>query len=394
MICVTNPKDCCGCTACASICAHGAISMKPDSLGFSYPIIDNNKCVECGLCETCCPILQRKNYKFKSLPLAYKAVRHENNSILKYSTSGGTFSALACYILEKNGVVYGVSYNVDMEVVHSFAETEEGCRKFVGSKYVQSNLNGIFSRVKSDVTSGKYVLFTGTPCQVAGLRSFMRKEYKNLILVDIICHAVPSPKLFKDYIKFAECKFGSKLTDIRMRDKEKFGWGHKTSTRYIFENNDYQIDPKWLIDWNTIYFSSLANRPSCSDCKFCNLQRPGDITMGDFWDDNNRRPDIFNKYGTSLVIINTQKGKDVIDEIDMYKWDISQDEAMQYNLQQSSPKHPLTEEFLDDYILKGFSYVYFKYFKKSKFRRMLDKIKLYTKRILYENRHINVSLRS
>lgn len=373
MTILENLKDCCGCTACASICTHNAISMKSDDLGFFYPYIDSSKCIECGLCKTCCPIYERRNNKKESFPLGYKAVRHKRDSILQFSTSGGVFSEIASYTLSKSGVVYGVAYNDEMEVVHSSAETEDGCRKFVGSKYVQSNVIGVFQKVKADVLSGKFVLFTGTPCQVAGLRSFLRKDYKNLLLVDIICHAVPSPQLFKDYIAFVERKFGQKLSDLRMRDKEKYGWGHKTSTRYVFENKRSYLDPKGLIDWNTIYFSALANRPSCSECMFCNLQRPGDMTMGDFWDDNNNRPELYSKKGTSLIIINTIKGKDIFDNLSMYKWDVSEAEAMQYNLQYACPSNPKSDVFTYEYSQKGFNYVYSKYFNISFLRRLFDK---------------------
>ena len=383
MITIANPRDCCGCTACASICAHNAIIMQPDAFGFLYPKVVELSCVDCGQCEKVCPIIKRKNKTYNTEPREWLAARHHNNKILFESTSGGVSSALINEVLENNGVIYGVSYNDNMEVVHSSAETKEDCMKFVGSKYVQSNIIGVFPQIREQLQEGKKTLFIGTPCQVEGLKSFLRKDYENLLTVDIICHAVSSPKVFSDYIHYVEQKIGRKLNNIKMRDKQKKGWGHSTSTRYIFNDGVTMIDPRGLIDWNSIYFSGLIDRPSCGECQFCNINRPGDLTIGDFWDDNNKRPDLYDRNGTSLVLVNTEKGYNMVHgNKNLSCWIVKMEEAMQYNLHCSTIPNAKADYFRIDYINTGFRPTIKKYIINPRlgfFRREL----LFLKRLIY-----------
>ncbi len=205
MIKILDPQDCCGCTACASICAHDAITMQPDALGFLYPVVDESKCVECGLCEKVCQF--HPNYD-KSLnlpsPDAYGA-RHKDMSQVETSRSGAAFIAISDRILEKGGVVYGAGYTDHFRVVHKRATNKEERDEFKGSKYVQSDLTGVFRQVKKDLQDGLIVLFSGTPCQTSGLASYVgNKLRENLYLVDIVCHGVPSPFLWRDYIAYVE----------------------------------------------------------------------------------------------------------------------------------------------------------------------------------------------
>lgn len=235
MIVIKEPKDCCGCTACASICTHDAISMIPDALGFLYPKVDAGKCVDCGLCEKVCQF--NDNYE-RSLnlkePIAYAARHKDINEVMK-SRSGAAFVAISDYIIEQGGIVYGAGYKDHFRVAHKRATTKTERDEFRGSKYVQSDLTGVFRQVKKDLKNGLIVLFSGTPCQTAGLNSYVGKKLReNLLLVDIVCHGVPSPFVWRDYITYLEKKQGDEIVVVNFRDKELFGWrAHKES--YYFK---------------------------------------------------------------------------------------------------------------------------------------------------------------
>lgn len=218
-------KDCCGCTACASICGKKAITMAPDSLGFLYPQVDTDLCVDCGLCEKVCNFSNDystpENF---SVPEPY-GVRLKDNSEVMKSRSGGAFKAFSDWVLNRNGVVYGAGFKEHFKVAHCRATTPEERDIMRGSKYVQSDLHGVFQSVKSDLVQGKWVLFSGTPCQTSALQSYLPiKLQSNLLLVDIVCHGVPSPKFWKDYIDYIEQKEGKEIIKVYFRDKEKFGW--------------------------------------------------------------------------------------------------------------------------------------------------------------------------
>lgn len=231
MIKISNPADCCGCTACASICNHDAITMIPDALGFLYPVVDTTKCTDCGLCEKVCSF--NDNYD-TSLnlpePIAYGA-RHKDIDEVMRSRSGAVFAAISDYILENGGVIYGAGYTDHFRVVHKRATTKEERNEFRGSKYVQSDMNTVFRQVKKDLKDGLTVLFSGTPCQTSGLNSFVgTKLRENLILIDLVCHGVPGPYLWRDYIDYLEKKEGARITWVNFRDKEQFGWAAHRET--------------------------------------------------------------------------------------------------------------------------------------------------------------------
>ena len=235
MIKILDPSQCCGCTACASICAHDAITMEPDKLGFLYPVVDTEKCTGCGLCEKVCAF--HENYdKSLNLPLpdAY-AARHKDMAEVETSRSGAAFIAISDYILENGGVVYGAGYTDHFRVVHKRATTKEQRNEFKGSKYVQSDLSGVFRQVKQDLRAGLTVLFSGTPCQTAGLHSYVGKKLReNLFLVDIVCHGVPSPFIWRDYISYLEKKHDSEICYVNFRDKDMFGWhAHKETFKFV-----------------------------------------------------------------------------------------------------------------------------------------------------------------
>ncbi len=225
MIQIKDPKDCCGCTACVNICSHNAITMKPDALGFLYPVVDSSLCVDCGLCEKVCAFNDHYDTSLNlETPIIY-AVRHKNIKEVETSRSGAAFIAISDYVLRRNGVIYGVGYKDHFRVAHKRATTTIERDEFKGSKYVQSDLTGIFHQVKNDLEEGRLVLFSGTPCQTSGLNSFIGSRLrKNLILVDIVCHGVPSPYIWRDFIKYLEGEHGSAICYANFRDKRKFGW--------------------------------------------------------------------------------------------------------------------------------------------------------------------------
>lgn len=235
MIEVKSPSDCCGCSACASVCAHNAIVMQPDALGFLYPKVNKDLCVGCGLCERVCSFNPNYDKTMNlALPNAY-AVRHKNMDEIERSRSGAAFVAISDYILENGGVVYGAGYAEHFRVIHKRATSKEERDEFRGSKYVQSDLNNVFRQVKEDLKNGLIVLFSGTPCQTSGLNSFVGKKLRdNLFLVDIVCHGVPSPYIWDDYLNFLEKKQGQKICWVNFRDKQEFGWtAHKETFKFV-----------------------------------------------------------------------------------------------------------------------------------------------------------------
>ncbi len=235
MINIKNKADCCGCTACASICPHDAIEMTPDVMGFLYPVVDMSKCIDCGLCEKVCAFNEHYDTCLNlPEPDAY-AARHKDMHEVETSRSGAAFIAISDYVLENGGVVYGAGYTDHFRVVHKRATTKEERDEFKGSKYVQSDMNTVFRQVKNDLKNGLTVLFSGTPCQTAGLNSYVGKRLReHLILVDIVCHGVPGPNLWRDYIAYLEKKQGDKICWVNFRDKQKFGWAaHHETFKFV-----------------------------------------------------------------------------------------------------------------------------------------------------------------
>lgn len=305
MINIKDKALCCGCTACASICPKEAITMVPDVLGFKYPEVDTSKCIECGLCEKICSF--NENYD-KTLNLhepVIFAARHNDIHEVETSRSGAAFIAISDYVLENGGIVYGVGYKDHFKVVHKRATTKEERNEFKGSKYVQSDLDGIFKQVKEDLKEGYTVLFSGTPCQTAGLNSFVGKKLReNLILVDIVCHGVPSPYIWRDYLAYIEKKYKNRVLKVDFRDKSRVGWsGHVES--FVFENGE-KIESKIYTD---LFYKHIMLRPSCGNCHYTNLKRPSDITLADFWGWEKTNPNInIDDKGISLMLINSAKG--------------------------------------------------------------------------------------
>lgn len=379
MIQVQDKRECCGCTACASICNHEAIHMQVDEMGFKYPVVDISKCVECGLCEKVCAF--QEHYDTASNfqePFVY-AVRHKNNKEIKTSRSGAMFTALSDFIFERKGIVYGVGFADHFRVVHKRITNREDCKDLKGSKYVQSDLTDIFRSVKKDLADGFPVLFSGTPCQTSGLHSFLgKKEWENLYLCDIVCHGVPSPKVWADYLEYVETKENRLIEKVNFRDKER-GW------KAHFESFVFQGGKKIITrTFTDLFYKHLILRPSCSSCKFTNTRRPSDITIADFLGWEKAVPG-FNDddLGCSLVFVNTPKGdqlfKHILPEIHAIQTDLAH--CMQPNLEHPSVFSPKYDSFWEDYQRKGFDFVVKKYGDKG-FRHKISQFKSKVKRII------------
>lgn len=358
MIGVRDPRDCCGCTACASICAHDAITMNPDALGFLYPKVDATLCVECGLCEKVCQFNDSYDRTLNLLKPEVFAARHKDVTEVMKSRSGAVFAAVSDFVLENGGVVYGAGYADHFRVVHKKATTKTERDEFRGSKYVQSDLTGVFRQVKDDLRKGLTVLFSGTPCQTSGLNSYIGKKLReNLILVDIVCHGVPSPYVWRDYLLYLEKKQGCTIKALNFRNKKKFGYkGHKET--FCFEGESKER--YYLFE----YYKSYSFRRSCEVCHFANVVRPSDMTLADYWGSDSKVKK-FNSddKGCSLVFVNSGKGKEVFNLVRdrLTVLDTTLEKSLQPNLRTPSKKHPQREQFEADYVVHGFEYVTRKY---------------------------------
>ena len=333
--------------------------MQPDALGFLYPVIDESKCIDCGLCEEVCTFHPNYDKSFNLPEPDVYAARHKKMEEIERSRSGAMFVAVSDWILSQGGVVYGAGYTDHFRVVHKRATNEQERDEFRGSKYVQSDLNNAFIQAANDLKKGLIVLFTGTPCQTSGLRSFLKQKRiktENLYLVDIVCHGVPSPFYWRDYLAYIEKKQGKKVCNVNFRDKTQLGWAaHKES---------FTFDKGVTYTYTYTFYQHIMFRRSCGECYFTNLQRPSDLTIADFW--GWQKVDAsFNKddKGVSLVLVNTTKGRDLFESVKHQMNYIQTDTTtcLQPNLQHPSEIHPLRDSFERDYQKNGFVYVAKKY---------------------------------
>lgn len=359
MIQIINPEECCGCSACKSVCPKQAVSMEPDALGFLFPKVDLDRCVDCGLCEKVCAFNDCYDVSQNLLePKAFGA-RHKDMEEVKSSRSGAAFIALSDWVLANGGVVYGAGYKDHFRVAHKRASTKEERDEFKGSKYVQSDMGDVYLQVKSDLENDLLVLFSGTACQVAGLKSFIGKKYrKNLYLVDIVCHGAPSPYIWRDYLNYMEKKRGANVIAVNFRDKNEFGWrAHKESLKF----ND---GIKYSYIYSYIFHQHIMFRHSCGVCHFTNLKRPGDITIADFWGWEKSNPE-FNAddKGCSLILCNTEKGDKWFNvcKKDFDWFPVAIEDCLQPNLQKPTLINEKRMRFERDYQKWGFRYVLFLY---------------------------------
>ncbi len=309
MLKIDNKSNCCGCHACYNSCPQNAIIMEEDEKGFKYPKINENKCTNCGFCEKVCPILNKR--KIANDPKAYACINKDEN-IRENSSSGGIFTLIAKEIINMGGVVFGTKFDSNFNVIHSYTSLEEELYKFRGSKYVQSIIGDNYKIAKSFLEAGKYVLFTGTPCQIEGLLAYLGKKYDKLFTQDIICHGVPSPKVWRKYLDYRKHKDEDRPLSINFRNKDN-GWS-SYNLKFTYENKSYkksQVEDKYM----QAFLRNVCLRDSCYKCSFKKINRLSDITLADFWGIQRVKPELYDNKGTSLVIVNSEKGKELFESI-------------------------------------------------------------------------------
>lgn len=340
---IISKNLCTGCTACATVCPKKAISLVEDMEGFKYPVIDQDKCINCGLCKKKCPVLNTNtNNSLNKCYVGYNKSDLEREK----SSSGAIFSLVANYILDNDGIVIGASFDKNNKLVHIAITNKNELDGLKGSKYLQSDLGNIYSYIKQNIKNKK-ILFVGTPCQVAGIKQIVNS--KNLICLDLICHGVPSPKLFDKYIKELEQKNNGKLLNYNFRDKVT-GWDTYSNTA-IFENSkttDLAKNNKYM----KLFLADIALRKSCYNCKFKLGNKYSAITLGDFWGVDKQYPDMYNKKGVSAIIINTELGINLFKSVkkNMVYKECNLDEILISNISlKASSKCPKNrKKFFDD----------------------------------------------
>lgn len=359
---IKSKKDCCGCRNCENICPKHAIKMVEDEEGFLYPVVDKEKCVNCGLCRKVCPWLNEIKNKESFAPICY-AVKNKDKNVQKISSSGGAFGVFANAILEQDGYVCASIMNDNFIVSHTITNNKKDLIKMYGSKYVTSDLKNNFLIIRKLLNENKKVLFCGVPCQVNALLNFLPQKYDNLYTLEIICHGVPSQKLFSKYIDYIEKKNNCKVIKYEFRNKKAAYWGTFKALATI-EKNGKVYEKKLNADFDKYYNNFLESncyRESCYVCKYAKKERNTDITIGDFWGIEHIKSNFIDKNGVSEIIVNTPKGNDLFEKVkNMIDYEnINYSDIIKYNGQLESPskRMPKRDKFYeniskDDYFSK------------------------------------------
>lgn len=328
-----NKANCCGCSSCVHSCPAKCIKMNYDEEGFLYPHVDEHQCIDCGKCRAVCPIINQGTKGIK--PILYGC--QSNNEIRMSSSSGGAFYVLAKHVIDNNGIVFGAKFDKDWNVVHDCTTQENGIRDFQTSKYVQSNIQDCFPKIKDSLDVGKIVLFSGTPCQIAGLKQYLKKEYDNLITIDLVCHGVPSPGVWKKYLQEFCNNYNDKtasISRINFRNKNGSWKNYSLSISYFLKGNNRDfIDNIYQNPYMRLFLDNVTLRPSCYECRFRNLSSGSDVTLGDLWGVDKIVENVTDDIGTSLVILNTQKGKSLFEKLSFERlFPVEYDDVVKYNV--------------------------------------------------------------
>jgi coenzyme F420-reducing hydrogenase beta subunit len=377
-------RDCMGCHGCMNVCPKNCISMGMDKEGFLYPEVEYELCIKCKKCINICPIINKTIVD--NDPLAYACI-NKNEEIRLESSSGGVFTLVAEYIIDKDGIVFGACFNDKFELEHDYIKTKEELSKLKGAKYVQSKIGNTYSQAKDFLDTGRKVLFTGTPCQVAGLKSFLGEEkYNNLVTIDIICHGVPSPEVWRKYVEFREKEAESSTLRIAFRQKNE-GW-KRYSVSFSFKNNkEYRRTFNEDLYMKT-FLKDICLRPSCYDCEFKTLNRQSDITLADFWGIEYILPNMDDDKGTSLIFVNSQTGREIFNSIsnDMMFKEVNINETIKYNSSaiKSVKENPNRDNFFGNLDNLEFDELVKRYCTDKISNRIKNKVKVIIRVILNE----------
>lgn len=381
MIQITDKSKCCGCNACGDVCPKDAITFKTDIEGFWYPEVNMERCIDCGLCEKVCPELHINELKKNDYeqPVTIAAI-NKNMKERWDSTSGGAFSALADAMYAQGGYVSGAVYNEDFSVSNFISDNPADLAKLRSSKYLQSNAEGLYKRIRDLLRKGEKVLACGTPCQMAALRSFLHKDYDNLIIVDFICRGVNSPKVYRKYLDSLERKFGGKVVYVKAKNKE-LGWRNLTR-KVVFDNGKVYYGVRMDDDFRRGYHTNVFCRPSCYVCQYKGFPRMADITIADYWGIEKVDKNLDNNIGTSMILLNSKKGEAYFDLVkDKLEWEYTKFESiLPGNIALRKPIEPAKinrKQFFEDLDKGTFDDVVRKYFplKKGKDVSFRGKIK-------------------
>lgn len=358
--------DCYGCSACKNVCPKYAINMVKGEEGFQYPIIDDKLCINCNLCRKVCPINKSIIISTATKRAEQKiyAAKHQKLQVVLSSSSGGIFTALSDFILDKKGVVYGAAYDTGFRIVHKRITDNDNCDELRGSKYVQSDMSSIYRKIKADLNNGLYVLFSGTPCQNAALISYLgitNTKMDLLFTCDFVCHGTSSPKIWDDYISFIQDKFNDKIISFSFRSKKK-GWRNFNIDIKLSNN---VVSEKFYKKYSILklYNSRLITRPSCYRCRYTSFERVSDITLADYWNIEHAIPEFNDNHGVSLVMVNSNKGFDLFNNISktIHFVESNKNDAWQPHLEYPVKCPKLRNKFWDEYHSKGFSFIMKKY---------------------------------
>lgn len=359
---VIDKKDCTGCMACKNACPRNVITIVEDEkTGFLYPKINNEYCTGCGICKRACPVENKLEENFNKIEVY--ACKNKDEQIRLESSSGGIFTLIAKHILKDNGIVFGARFNESFEVIHDYTEREEDLGKFRGSKYLQSKIGNNYKKAKEFLEKGRKVLFTGTPCQIEGLLSYLRKDYENLYTQDIICHGVPSPRVWNKYLEYKKELFKEELKDVNFRRKDIKGWNsYHVSFKFTnAEENTFYVEDPYM----HLFLKNIDLRDTCYNCNFKKEKRKSDITVADFWGIKKVRPEMNDEKGTSAILVNTKKGKvlldNIIEKIEYTEENIEDIKRYNPSFIKSSSYDERRDEFFNDIEKMNFQYIIEKY---------------------------------
>lgn len=335
-------NKCYGCRSCEQTCPKYCIHMKPSKEGFLYPVVDEASCIHCGLCLKSCPVNQAKAYR--NYPHHIYAFKNKNTKEIMRSASGGAADVAASVMLRQNGVVYGAAYDEDFVVKHIEVTENAEKERLQSSKYVQSDINDCYSKAKAMLSCGRKVLFTGTPCQIAGIYAFLGEDNINLYTLDLICHGVPSPKFFEKYLDYQRTEMNGDIIYYNFRSKHKRGWG----TQYLIKTKRKTKTNTLSLDrYGKHFMDGDCYRESCYQCPYANMERIGDLTVGDFWGIGKSHPEFNSSKGVSSVFVNSEKGRYLFEQMKYYAEiepvTIEEGMAKQHNLIRPSNR-PITRD--------------------------------------------------